>query len=225
MLQSKKHVFWEALVITVVIFIFGFLLGVSYESRNLIKVNDFYITSEIDLADELAVIQLMDTDKFDCATLEKTSIDLANKVYEDAIIIQEYESTGIVTDSLELMHKKFDILRSFIWINNFRIFEACDPQYNLIVYLYEQHSENLIQNANQNVMSKILFEIKQEQGNSVLLIPIAADQNITSLDLIISQYDIPQYPALIINNEKVLTNVETKAQVEAALNEYNQNIQ
>ena len=73
MLKSKKHVFWEALLIAVIIFIFGFLIGISYESSNLIKINDFYISSEIDLADELAVIQLMNTDKFDCKTLEQTN--------------------------------------------------------------------------------------------------------------------------------------------------------
>ena len=122
MLKSKKHVFWEALLIAVVIFVLGFLIGMGYESNNLIKVNDFYISSEIDLADELAVIELMNTDNFDCKTLENMNVNLANKVYEDAIIIERYEEAGIVTDSLELMHKKFDLLRTFIWINNIKIF-------------------------------------------------------------------------------------------------------
>ena len=41
-------------------------------------------------------------------------------------------------------------------------------------------------------------------GNEVILIPIAADQDITSLDYLIEKYEIKEFPAVIINEKDVL---------------------
>jgi hypothetical protein len=217
MLESKKHVFWEALLIATVIFVFGFLLGIAYESSNLTKINNFYLSSEIDLADELGIIQLMNQGDYDCEILEETNVELADKVYRQALILEDYESAGVITDSMKLMHKKFDILRTFIWLNTFTSKSECSSNYTTIVYLYDYESKDLIKKARQNVISKILKEIKDDHPNNMILLPISANQNISSLNLITSNFEIPEYPAVIINNKHVVTNIEHTSDIEKYL--------
>ena len=53
MLKNQKRVFWEALLVTFVVFIFGILLGISYESIRVSDINDYYAKSEISLMDIL----------------------------------------------------------------------------------------------------------------------------------------------------------------------------
>ena len=63
-LKSRKHVFWEALFLTVVVFFFGMLVGVAFENSQLQKINDYYAQSEISLIDILAMNSLSEVNEF-----------------------------------------------------------------------------------------------------------------------------------------------------------------
>ena len=217
MLKSKKHVFWEAAVITVVIFLAGLLFGMLVETSNSSKVSQLYIKSEISLTDAMATATLTEGFDFDCETIKKSNIDFANRVYEEAIILEEYEDAGLLTENLMFLHKKYDLLRTLIWTSNQNSFDRCD-NYDLLIYLYEVETEDTVKQATQNVWSKILYDVKINHKDDILLLPIAADQNLTSLDLLISQYDVKEFPALIINNDNVLYEIDSVSGVESLLN-------
>ena len=51
MLQNKKRVFWEALLLTLIIFSLGMLLGAAFERNKLDEVNKYYLGSEVLLMD------------------------------------------------------------------------------------------------------------------------------------------------------------------------------
>ena len=116
---------------------------------------------------------------------------------------------------MKLLHKKYDLLRTILWMSNQESLSKCD-NYNLIVYLYEYETERIDKKATQRVWSKILLDIKREREDT-LLIPIAADQNLTSLNLLINQHEITQFPALVINNDKVLYNIKNAATIQQHL--------
>jgi hypothetical protein len=92
-------------------------------------------------------------------------------------------------------------------VNNEGPIVRCDG-YNLVVYLYELDNEDLDQGARQNVWSKLLFDIRLENEN-VLLLPIAADQNLTVLDSLREQFGVEDLPAVIVNNEHIFYDVES----------------
>ncbi|MCK4996777.1 hypothetical protein KAS08_00600 [Candidatus Pacearchaeota archaeon] len=217
MLKSKKHVFWEAAVITVVIFLAGLLFGMLVETSNSSKVSQLYIKSEISLTDAMATATLTEGFDFDCKIIKKSNIDFANRVYEEAITLEEYEDAGLLTENLMFLHKKYDLLRTLIWTSNQNSFDRCD-NYDLLIYLYEVETEDTVKQATQNVWSKILYDVKINHKDDILLLPIAADQNLTSLDLLISQYDVKEFPALIINNDNVLYEIDSVSGVESLLN-------
>jgi len=184
----------------------GLFLGMLIETGNSEKVSQFYLQSEINLVDGLAITLLSENFEFDCDTISQQNIDFANRVYEEAVILEEYEASGTLTESMAFLHKKYDLLRTLLWMSNQDSLERCD-NYDLIVYLYDYNSEEIRIKAQQNVWSKILLEIKRENDN-LLLLPIAADQNITSLNLLMEEYEIKSLPAVIINNDKVIYTLE-----------------
>ncbi len=216
MLKSKKHVFWEALAMTIVIFLAGIFLGILIETSNSNKISNLYLQSEISLADAMASSELAENFDFNCDAIKQNNIDFADRIYEEAKLLEKYEESGKLTDSMKLLHKKYDLLRTLLWTSNQNSLKRCN-NYNLIVYLYEYESEDIIKKAVQNVWSKIILDVKI-QNDDILLLPIAADQNLTSLNLIIDKHDITQFPAIVINNDKILYDLESVASIEEYLN-------
>ena len=216
MLKSRKHVFWEALIMTIVIFLAGIFLGILIETSNSNKISNLYLQSEISLTDAMTTLRLTEDFSFNCDVIKQNNINFADQIYKEAKLLEDYEESGKLTDSMKLLHRKYDLLRTLLWTSNQKSLERCD-NYNLIVYLYEYETEDIAKKATQNVWSKIIFDVKI-QNEDTLLLPIAVDQNLTSLNLLIDEYNVTRFPALIINNEKVLYDLENTASVELFLN-------
>lgn len=206
MLKSKKHVFWEALLVTILIFLAGFFIGILTETKNSTEISDLYVNSEISLTDATATLQFLESKNIDCETIIQNNIEFADKIYGEAKLLEKYEEKQTITKNMDLLHKKYDLLRTLLWMNNENTLEKCND-YNLIVYLYEYDTELIEKQATQNVWSKILLEIK-DSNEDVLLIPIAADQDLSSLNLLISKYSITQFPAIIVNDKQILYSLE-----------------
>jgi len=216
MLKSKKNVLWEALIVTIVIFLAGLFLGMLIETSNSVEISNLFTQSEISLTDAMATSGLIEDLDFDCDIIKQNNIDFANRIYEEAQILEGYEESGKLTDSMKLLHKKYDLLRTLLWTSNQKSLDRCE-NYNLIVYLYEYNSEDTNKKAIQNVWSKILLDVK-DQNDNILLLPIAGDQNLTSLDLLMNEHQVTQLPAIVINNNEVLYEVDNINQIQTLLN-------
>ncbi len=216
MLKSNKHIFWEALIITIVIFLMGLFLGMMIEAGHSNEINNFYLASEANLIDGMALSQISGGSHISCETIKQKNIDFANKVYEEAKLLEKYESSQKLTENLKIIHKKYDLLRTLAWISNSNSLEQCQ-NYDLVIYLYEYNSENITKKAIQNVWSKILLDVKEE-NEDMILIPIASDQDITSLEVLMEKYGVSSFPALVINNQEVIYSLEGSDQIKSLLN-------
>jgi len=196
---ESKHAFWQAFIVTAAIFIIGIVLGYSLEGSRLDKIEYFYSESEISLMDILALNNLINLGNYSCSDLILSNLMFADRIYEEAQILEDYENAGRLTDEFKIAHKRYDLLRTFLWINSEKTREVCKGDFNVVVYLYEQESEDLAQKATQNVWSKILFELTQKQGANIILIPIAVDGGLTSVESIVSRYEVSNYPVIIVN--------------------------
>lgn len=217
MLGNPKNAFWEALLLTVVIFVLGLLLGVAIENSRLNDVNDYYAMSEISLMDIVALNNMFDLESNNCNALINSNLEFADRIYEEAKLLEKYEAAGKLTDNIKLSHKKYDLLRTFLWTNAIKTNQQCSPNnFNVVVYLYEYETEDLAQKATQNVWSKVLFDLKQDKGSEIVLIPIAADSNLVSLDTLVAGYGIEKYPVVIVN-DKVITQLTNMKELEVYL--------
>ncbi len=216
-LENRKRVFWEALLLTVVVFLFGLLIGIVYESSKSSDMNEYYSVSELSLMDIFALNSLVNVDSEDCLILTESNLDFADRIYEEAKTLAKYEAAGKITKEIEIVHKRYDVLRTFLWINTIKTSEKCEKDYSTVVYLYEYSSDDLTKKAEQNVWSKILSDFKEQEGGGILLIPIAADSNLTSLDSLISKFKITEYPVVIIDEKYVIKDLSSVEELEKYL--------
>jgi hypothetical protein len=229
MLKSPKHVFWEALLLTVVVFFLGLLIGVAFEAGRVDEVNKYYAVSEISLMDVLALNDLVNLQAetpnhtdigAGCMGLIDSNLLFADRIYEEARQLERYDSAGRITEDIKLAHRKYDLMRTFLWINSIRTFNTCSGQtnFNVVVYLYEYETRDLTKKATQSVWSKILFDLKQEVAGDIVLIPIAVDSNLSSLDYLLSDYNIEEYPVVIVNNRYVISDLTSVDEIKRYMN-------
>ncbi len=211
--KHSKSPFWQALVLTIIVFIIGIFLGMAYEGNRLDKINEYYVLSEISLMDALALSRLTDIDLnkgiLNCDILIEANTNFADRIYSEALLLEKYEESGKLTDALRLAHTKYDLLRTILWLNVINIPEQCKKNISVVVYLYEYDSGDLTQKATNRVWSRILFDLKQDVGNRIILIPIAVDSDLTSLNSLISKFNVSSYPALILDNEQVFSEIKS----------------
>lgn len=213
----KYPVFLQALALTIVVFIVGLYSGMALEQGRLVEINEYYTQSEVSLMDVVALNDLIGSVDVSCSVLEKANFDLVDKVYQEAKLLEEYEQSGRMTEKLKEAHKRYDVLRAYLWINIIETKKLCNSEYDTIVYLYNYGEEDLTKKAEQNVWSKVLSEVK-EPREDLLLLPIARDTDLVSLNSIVSEYEIESYPAVIVNEEHVFDELVTKEEIEAILN-------
>lgn len=214
----KYPVFLQALALTIVVFLIGMYSGVVLEQNRLTEMNEYFTDSEVMLLDVMAHDNLVNSLDVSCDNLKESNINLLDKIYEQAIILEDYESSGRMTNNLEALHRKYDSLRSYLWINSIKIKEKCDDNFNTIVYLYNYEEEELTKKAEQNAWSRLLYEVKQEKQDDLLLIPIAADTELDSLKILLKEYNVTTYPSILVNEENVFSELTEKETVLEALN-------
>ena len=217
MLKSKKNVFWEALVLTVVVFFLGLFLGVAIENLRVEKVEEYYAQSEIASLDLFVLNNLVDLDDQSCGDLVKANFDFADRIYFEARLLEKYEDSGRITDKIKLAHQKYDLLRTFLWINADKTLRKCEEDFNIVVYLYEYDPVDLTQKAEQKVWSRVLGDLKERRGEDVLLIPIAVNNDLVSLDAKLSGLGISKFPVVVINGGKLITQISSVEVLEGYL--------
>ena len=211
--KNPKRVFWEALLITIVVFVGGIVFGVSLEGKRVDNINEYYLQSEISMMDILALNSFIGNDDLGCNDLVISNFEFADRIYEEALLLEKYEDSGRVTETMKLEHKKYDLLRTFLWDNAIASKEKCKADFDVVVYLYNAEPSDLAEKAENGVWSKILLDVKQVNGNDVLLIPVAVDSDLVSLNSKLSNFEISSYPAVVVNDEIVVTEVESSEEI------------
>jgi hypothetical protein len=214
MINNNKNIFWEALLVTIFVFGIGVLDGVWFESLRTVQVSSMYENAELDMLDVKIQSDILNLNILDCEEASKSNINFADKIYSEAITLTQYEDSNQFTDSLIIQHKKYDLLRAQLWINSLKIKEQCNSNYHNLVYFYKYNNPTLEEKAKQLTFSKILEIIKAKYGDKVLLIPIAGDNNITSVDLLMKKYKIKELPAILIDEKTVVTDTKSVEEME-----------
>ncbi len=212
MLKSNKHVFWEALFVTIVIFLIGLFIGLFIENSRASDIQDYYTASEINLFDSLVITEMLKQGGLDCDLVKNENLKFADKIYQEARLLEKYDESGKLSDSIKLLHKKYDLLRTLAWINNKEAIKQCQ-NYDVIIYLYEYEPDSSKIKAEQIIWSEILSNVKRIMGGDLILIPIAADSELTSLNLMLSELKITTFPAVIINDKQVIHSLKSPEEI------------
>jgi len=221
MFKSQKNVFWEALLVTLFIFGIGVLLGVILENWRTSEISDLYQRSEVELLDIRLQNEIYSKGEFNCEFAIQENLKFADQIYEEAKILEKYENARRLTKNLIIQHKKYDLLRAMLFMNSIEIRQNCNFSYHNVVYFYlaEYDNPRLDLKAKQQTFSKLLSELKQKQGENVLLIPIAANKDVSSINILLNQYNISRedLPLILIDEEIKITELQNVEGLEAYL--------
>lgn len=217
-MKNQKYIFLYALILTIIVFNIGIFMGYKLESSRIDKINDMYLEAEMELLDQRIQKDALDIINLDCDSLVQENIKFADRIFEEALLIKKYEDANKMNNEIKFQHKRFDLLRTLFWINSIRIKEKCNSNYHNIVYIYDYNNPSLEQDARQKFFSKVLTELKEKFENKVMLIPIAGDNDIPSINLLIKKYEITELPIILIDENIKITELKNMEDIEKYLN-------
>jgi len=212
MANSQKNAFWQALITTVLIFGIGVFLGVIIENWRTNQISDLYESSELNLLDIKLQTEIYSLGNFNCDKAVEENIAFADKIYEEAKQLERYEKANKLTqENLVIQHKKYDLLRTTLFLNSIKIKNKCNNQYFEVVYFYDFNEPTYQLKAKQGVFSRLLEQLKEEKGGEILLIPIAGDTDITAITILLEKYNIKEdeLPVILINRKTKITEIQT----------------
>ena len=202
---STKHSFWLALIFTIAVFIIGLSLGFFLESNRQDRVETNILNSEINLLDEQLRDDVIKNLDIGCEEARASLFEFANNIYEDAKILEKYDAARNFGGDLKSVHRRYDLLRTLLWLEAIDLKAKCGDDFHTFVYLYDYGGEeDLDKKSRQNVYSKVLEFLKDEHGEDMLLIPIAGNLELESVDLILEKYGIEELPVVIVDEKTVL---------------------
>ena len=200
---------------TILIFSIGLIAGFVLENWRTSQIDFLFQKSEIDLLDAKIQNQIYTENNFDCPTAIQENINFANRIYNEAKILEKYETASRLTEEIYFEHKKYDILRTLLLLNSIKIKEKCNAIYDELVYFYNFDEPDIDKKVRQRIFSNQLREIKEMKGSSVLLIPIAGNINVSSIVLVLKMYNVSEeeLPVIVINKDKKIKELVDIAEI------------
>lgn len=215
--KSRYRLFIETLLLTLLILVIGFLIGLYVEKYRTDKIISNYKNFEVEALDlklQNYYYQIMDESSCDVA-IEQNLI-FADKIYIQGLKIEEYEESNELTDDILLEKKRYVLLKTELWLNSILLKEKCANNFQTVVYIYSQ-DDSVPKEAEQEAISNTLKEIKEERGDEIILIPIAGDLGLDSIDMQLKIYGIDYLPSIIINEKDVLESFHNREEIEQYL--------
>jgi hypothetical protein len=220
--KDKNKVFIETLVIAILILLIGFSLGFYFEYLRVNNAVDESRTFEIEALDlKLQNYYYQIMDKASCDEALKQNLLFADDLYNMGLTLDKYEEANKISDEILREKRKYVLLKTELWLNSILLKEKCkaeNEKFHTIVYLYSNDKTDLAKNGEQMVVSNTLKELKEKRGNDIILLPIAGDLGLKSVDLQMKIYNITYLPSIIIDEKTVLTSFNSVEDIEKYLN-------
>jgi len=230
-MQTKYKVFIESLVITLLILLIGFALGMYIESYRTNKIIEKYKDYEIEALDlKLQNYYYQIMSQSSCQQAIEQNFIFADDLYTQGLKLEKYEEASQISDEISREKKRYSLLKTELWLNSILLKEKCNHPFDTVVYIYSADPSNSIKVAQQKVISNILKTVKENRGNSIILLPIAGDLNLRkedeniklgSINLQMKIYNITNLPSIIINEKVILEGFHTIDEIENYLNKEN----
>ncbi len=215
--MDNKHVFWLAFLVALLVFLFGILLGLFVEDTKTDDLYDFYFDSQTDLSDFELSLELFYGSYSTCGLIKNQSVAFADDIYAEAVKLEKYDESNKLTSEIFSLHRRYDLLRTLLWKDIIKSKKSCN-NINTVVYLYEYNDPPLTIEGTQRTMRNFLLDLKSKQGDNIILIPIAVDTNIDSLNILREDYNLTITPVILVNENFKVESLDKLDEIESYLN-------
>ncbi|MDP3881399.1 MAG: hypothetical protein Q8Q31_00790 [Nanoarchaeota archaeon] len=211
---NNKHAFWQALIFTIIIFSIGLIFGYFIESSRSDKAELALLKSEVNFLDEQLRGRIIESSNLSCDIAQKSTFTFADRIYQEALKLEKYDAASkFDRETLNVLHQRYDILRMMLWFEGKKVQERCNG-FHTVVYFFQYDPQDVEIRAKQAFFSRLLMDIKNRKGDEILLIPIAANLDLASIQLANANNNISQIPAILIDSERVVDEVVTLEEME-----------
>ena len=207
--NESSVIYLTALVIAIIIFISGVVTGLFLlEFRNSRIEKD---VKQLNIKAFDMSLQLLMLEKFrNCRTFNEALNAILEDMGEIESKLAEIEnSNGLNKYEFKELRENYQLL-SLKYLLILKSFPECIRNRTVIIYFY---TDNCNSCENEGI---ILTHIKKKYGNSILVFPFDHSLNLSSIRMLESQYDVSQFPTLIINERKY--GYLSKPELEAVIN-------
>lgn len=213
---GSKHVFWQALIVTILIFGTGMILGYFLESSRADRSELNLMNSEINLLDDQIRSDIIGRSNISCDLAVKSTFTFADKIYEDAQQLEKFDAVSKFNrDTLLMLHKRYDLLRMMLWEEAITLRDRCGG-FHTVVYFFAYDPQDVELRAKQAFFSRLLVDVKNDFPDKVLLIPIAGNVDLASVDLALENYDL-EVPSIFVDEKIKFGEVVTLEEVESSM--------
>lgn len=217
-MKTRSRIFFEALVLTLLILVIGFSIGYYVESYRISNIQEQFQEFEISALDlRIQSDYFQNLNPSECNTALQENLNFADRIYNEGLTLERYETLNELRGNLLNEKKKYVLLKTELWLNSILLKEKCNADYHTIVYFYSQNPD-AVKEAEQAAISKTLKELKESYGNKIILLPIAADLGLSSVDTQINTYKVTYLPSILIDERVTLNGFHSKQEIENLLN-------
>jgi len=211
----NKKPFWQALVFTAFVFAIGLLIGFYVESLRQNNVESSLYNAETNILDEQIREKVVQSFNISCDVLINNTFEFADRIYYDALLLEKYDGVSQFKNNFWAMHRRYDLLRVLLWTEAISIKEVCPQRVHTLVYLYEYNSDDLGVKAMQISLSKQLMDLKNKYPYDIILIPIAVNTNVSSVNLVLEKQNVTRFPSILIDEEKRVEGIVSLEELES----------
>ena len=214
MVSGSRNVFWQALVFTIIVFGLGLLLGYYFEISRASSLELNLLSSEMSLFDEQLRSKIVGESNLSCEVAVGSTFAFADKIYDEALRLEKYDSSSKFNrDVLLVLHRRYDLLRTMLWDESISLKKRC-PGFHTVVYFFNYSPEDVELKGRQVFLSRLLTDVKNEHPSDVLLIPIASNLDLISVEIAMESYGVKNSPAILIDEKKVVDYIVTLKEME-----------
>ncbi len=207
-MANKVNVYSKPFVITVFIFLVGVMIGIWIDTIRTGSVENSIKESEIMWEDTRLLNMYINTISEDeCNIAFEENLAYNSRIYEYGKDIEKKIDANTFTPHVKEEWRKYNLLQFQFWLNSDELKEKCGYNYSNVIYLSRKDDISNSEEIDNKLQSSMMMNLKENCGRSMMLIPLTADIELETVNLLVRQHNITDYPAVIIDNEHVFQGV------------------
>ena len=193
-LRTNRYI--AAVVITVVVFVLGFILGAATSERKILELEQLSRQQEADFSSlqfQFSYLENVPKEQ-SCIVLSRTLESNLKTLGPSLKKIEGYEASGDTKNpDYVLLKRKYTIANLRYWLLAEKSKQLCATDAVSVLYFYERGCKKC------NDEGYILEQLKQRLGDNLLVFPIDASIEEPVTDILRAQYKIYGFPSLVID--------------------------
>ena len=205
-----KRVYIQAGILSLLVFFIGIMLGIWIDNYRLGSIRSALSEADINSYDaRLLNSYLQNFGEEYCNVALEQNLAYNDKIYEEGRKIEDKINANIFTPEVEQEWRRYTLLQTQFWLNSVELKEKCGFDYHTVVHLFRQKNITRTEEINNKVQASVLLDLKDQCGNNIMLIPSTVDTNLIVVNAITKQFDVSEYPAVIIDESFVFQGLTT----------------